>query len=230
MPAINAQLLTDVARQRFQALQLPAGADRNRYQTYISDMCNAILQALQQWRTSARLEGVRINGPVAIGGKLVADRLEPLILARAPAGWDAYTRAVAAGVHNQLSQFANEVSVPGLPWYPAFAAWPGPVAPPTPNVPTPLMALSAVACRNMKEGALTSAIFDKMPNPKPPCGKEVAIALAAGLEKALLAWLSAQKVMMVMGKGRVPTFAPPYVPVGPVVMGDNISTPGHIGS
>ena len=24
-----------------------------------------------------------------------------------------------------------------------------------------------------------------------------------------------------------PTFAPPYVPVGPVVMGDNIATPGH---
>jgi hypothetical protein len=31
-----------------------------------------------------------------------------------------------------------------------------------------------------------------------------------------------------MGKGPIPSFAPPYVPVGPVVMGDNISAPGHV--
>jgi hypothetical protein len=31
-----------------------------------------------------------------------------------------------------------------------------------------------------------------------------------------------------MGSGPVPTYAPPYVPVGPVVMGDNIATPGHL--
>lgn len=228
MPAINAQLLIDTVRQRFQALQLPAGVDRNRFQTYVSSMSNAILQALQLWRSTARLEGVRINGPVATGGRLVTDPLEPLILARAPAGWEVYSRAVAAGVHNQLRQFANEVSVPGLRWYPSFAAWPGPKAPPTPNVPSPLILLSAVASRNLTAGALTAAIFDKLPNPKPPCGKEVAIALAAGLEKALLAWLAAQPVSMVMGMGFVPTFAPPYVPVGPVVMGDNLPTPGHL--
>jgi hypothetical protein len=31
-----------------------------------------------------------------------------------------------------------------------------------------------------------------------------------------------------MGKGQIPTFAPPYVPVGPVVGGDVLSIPGHL--
>jgi hypothetical protein len=33
--------------------------------------------------------------------------------------------------------------------------------------------------------------------------------------------------MAVLGKGPIPSFAPPFVPVGPVVMGDNVGTPGH---
>jgi hypothetical protein len=173
---------------------------------------------------------VRINAVTAMGGKLRSVALDPLILQRAPAGWDAYNRAIAAGVHNQFHSFANEVSVPGLPWYPAFAAYPGPVAPPTPNVPSPLMTIAAVASRHLKEGTITDMIWNKMPTPKPACGKEVAIAIAHGIEKAAFAWLSSQQVALVMGKGPVPSFAPPYVPVGPVVMGDNIPMPGHIAS
>jgi hypothetical protein len=41
-------------------------------------------------------------------------------------------------------------------------------------------------------------------------------------------WIASQMVMLVMGKGPIPTFAPPFVPVGPVVGGDNIATPGHL--
>jgi hypothetical protein len=230
MPAISQQMITDMARQRFQQIALPQGTDRTRYTTYIVSMCGAIAQALDVWRRSAYLEGVRINAVTAMGGKLRSVALDPLILQRAPAGWDAYNRAIAAGVHNQFHSFANEVSVPGLPWYPAFAAYPGPVAPPTPNVPSPLMTIAAVASRHLKEGTITDMIWNKMPTPKPACGKEVAIAIAHGIEKAAFAWLSSQQVALVMGKGPVPSFAPPYVPVGPVVMGDNIPMPGHIAS
>lgn len=228
MPAINPHMVIEVARQRFQQVQPPAGTDRNRFKAYVEGMCQAINQALQIWRASACLDGVRINGPVASGGKLRSVALEPLILQRAPAGWEAYSRAIAAGVHNQFTSFANEVSVPGLPWYPAFAAFPGPMAPPAPNVPCSLMALAAAAARHLKEGPITDAIWNKLPGPKPALGKEVAAAIAAGIERAAYPWLSAQKVMNVLGKGPIPTYAPPYVPVGPVVGGDIIATPGHI--
>jgi len=228
MPAINPQMVINVARQRFQQIQVPAGTDRTRFVTYIQGMCEAINQALQTWRASAYLEGVRINGPVATGGKLRSVALEPLILQRAPAGWDAYSRAIAAGVHRQFTSFANEVSVPGLPWYPAFAAFPGASAPPMPNVPCPLMALSAAAARHLKAGTITDVICNELPNAKPALGKEVAMAIAAGIEKAVFAWLPAQMVQTVLGKGPIPSFAPPYVPVGPVVGGDIIARPGHI--
>lgn len=229
MPAINPQMVIDMARQRFQQIQLPSGTDRQRFLNYVNGMCQAINQALETWRLSAYLEGVRIMGPIATGGKLRSVPLDPLIMQRAPAGWDVYNRAIAAGVHNQFTSFANEVTVPGLPWYPAFAAFPMPVAPPMPNVPCPLMSIAAVGARHLKEGSITDMIYNKMPNPKPACAKEVAIAIAFGIEKAAFAWLSSQMVKNVMGKGPVPSFAPPYVPVGPVVGGDNIAAPGHIG-
>jgi hypothetical protein len=230
MPAISQQMITEMARQRFQQMSLPQGTDRTRFTTYIVSMCGAIAQALDTWRRAAYLEGVRINAVSAMGGKLRSVALDPLIMQRAPAGWDVYNRAIAAGVHNQFHSFANEVSVPGLPWYPAFAAFPGPMAPPMPNVPTPLMTIAAVASRHLKEGTITDMIYNKMPTPKPACGKEVAIAIANGIEKAAFAWLPSQQVALVMGKGPIPTFAPPYVPVGPVLMGDIIPTPGHIAS
>ena len=53
-------------------------------------------------------------------------------------------------------------------------------------------------------------------------------AIATVLALAFLMWLPMQQVMLVMGKGQIPTFAPPFVPVGPVVMGDNLPVPGHL--
>jgi hypothetical protein len=52
--------------------------------------------------------------------------------------------------------------------------------------------------------------------------------IATVVSAAFMLWLPAQQVMNVLGKGPIPTFAPPYVPVGPVVMGDNIAIPGHL--
>lgn len=231
MPAINISLMVQFAQQRFQVMSLPQGTDRTRFANYIRNMCTAIGQGLEPWRLQARLTGVRIVAATASGGKLYSSvGIETQVRQRAPTGWDNYTQAIAAGVHNQFQSFANEVSVPGLAWYPAFAAWPGPQAPPMPNVPCPLMAISAMALRHLRESAFTDMIWNKLPSPKPPCGKEVAIAIGHGLEKAAFAWLSAQQVMNVLGKGPVPGFAPPYVPVGPVMGGDIISTAGHIAS
>jgi len=53
-------------------------------------------------------------------------------------------------------------------------------------------------------------------------------SIATVLALAFLMWLPMQQVMLVMGKGQIPTFAPPFVPVGPVVMGDNLPIPGHL--
>lgn len=228
MAQINAVLMADIAKQRFQSLTLPAGVDRNRLVTYVNGICSAIGRAWNLWQSQASLTQVSINGPLASGGKLVGPGLEAFILSSAPPGWESYSRPIAAGIHNQWTSFQREVRVPNLPWYPAFAAFPGPYAPPMPNVPCPLAALSAQATRFMKESDIATAIINKFGNPKPSCANEVAKVVAAGVEKALFPWLSSTMVTRVMGKGPIPTFAPPYVPVGPVAGGTGDNLPGGL--
>jgi len=51
-------------------------------------------------------------------------------------------------------------------------------------------------------------------------------AIADGFEKMVDVWKISTMVTNVLGTGAIPTFAPPYVPVGPVVGGIGIMTPG----
>ena len=122
--------------------------------------------------------------------------------------------------------FQRSFKVPGLPWYPSFAAFPGPMAPPTPNVPTPLVACTHDAGR-VSAPTLKDAMGRRL-HTTDADATHFFDAVATGFSMAVTQWLPAQPVTNVLGKGPVPTFAPPYVPVGPVVMGDNIATPGHL--
>ena len=47
-------------------------------------------------------------------------------------------------------------------------------------------------------------------------------------EKSFEHWWKSTTIEELVVKGPVPSFAPPYVPVGPVVMGDNLNAPGHL--
>jgi hypothetical protein len=141
---------------------------------------------------------------------------------------------VAKGVSKAFKNWQDQVMVPGLPWYPAFAAFPGPMAPPMPNLPMPL--ICCVSPR-MSDIILPSTMTKEMDDAldgdlkkKDPEKQYHALhdAIATVLSLAFLMWLPSQQVMLVLGKGPIPTFAPPFVPVGPVVGGDNIPLPGHL--
>ncbi len=108
------------------------------------------------------------------------------------------------------------------------------MAPPMPNIPMPLIACpSAMMARitvpmqlqqemvNALDGGLKRDDKDKQ-------HEALFDAIATVLALAFLTWLPAQQVMLVLGKGPIPTFAPPFVPVGPVMGGDNIAVPGHL--
>ena len=119
-------------------------------------------------------------------------------------------------------------------WYPAFAAFPGPMAPPMPNIPVPLIiCVSSKMTSIIMPDDMTSAMDDALDSSmkdKDPDKQYHALhdAIATVLSLAFLMWLPSQQVMLVLGKGPIPTFAPPFVPVGPVVGGDNIAAPGHL--
>jgi hypothetical protein len=202
---------------------LRASGGSARDEPFVTAMCSAINGAMSQWKSKAMFTQVVINGPTALGGPgcLFGPALAPLIGGLAPTG-GAAGQAVARGIGASFATWQRGVVVPGLPWYPSFAAFPGPQAPPLPNVPSTLIQLPSSGL-----GIATSpaAILGAMGR-SDPASRAIAIAFS----QSLLIWISSQMVSLVFGTGPVPTFAPPFVPVGPVVGGTVLATPGHLAS
>ncbi len=200
-------------------------------------MVDAIAYAHGMWKLQAKFQNVQIMAVSAIGapgcldGQPLESNIKNAPMVASFSGNKAKHRdAVAKGVSKCFKDWQDQVTIPGLPWYPAFAAFPGPMAPPMPNVPTPLIACvsakitSIVAPMDMKsamDDALDGGLKDKDPDKHyESLHDAIATVCAAGFA----IWVAAQ-MPMVMGKGPIPTFAPPYVPVGPVVGGDIIPSP-----
>jgi hypothetical protein len=209
------------------------------------DFHDAMLDAVQyshnMWKLQAKFKDLKVNAVVALGtpGCLDGPELESNIK-NAPmcASWTGNMKkhrdAVAKGVSKCFKDWQGQVTVPGLPWYPAFAAFPSAMAPPMPNIPMPLITcisskMSSIIMPDDMTKAMDDALDDGMKK-KDPDKQYHALhdAIATVLALAFLIWLPSQQVMLVLGKGPIPSFAPPFVPVGPVVNGDNISAPGHL--
>jgi hypothetical protein len=211
------------------------------FKSFHDDMIDAISYAHNMWKLQAKFTGLQIMGPALIGkpGCLQGPELESLIK-NAPqcmgyTGNKAKWRdAVATGVSKCFKDWQDQVMIPGMPLYPAFAMFPGPMAPPMPNIPLPLAGCpSAMLSRmadptqmaNEMKSAHDGGLKDK---DKDKHFEALFDAVATVVSLGFVMWFPAQQVMTVMGKGQIPTFAPPFVPAGPVVMGDNLAIPGHM--
>ena len=195
---------------------------------FIDGTCDAICSAWSQWQTAATMVGVVINAVTAVGGQIVGPPLTPLILASAPKGSPMeakYSAVIAQVIGTAWLTFTATVKVTGMPWYPAFAAVPSPVAPPSPNIPCPFAALTqvpvSISCNVMK-----MQMVGQLGDPMAPFHKELFESICDAFEKSYNIWKGTTMVTNVLGTGPVPTFAPPYVPVGPVVGGVGTMTPG----
>ena len=204
-------------------------------------MVDAVQFAHNMWKLQAKFKDLQIMAVSAIGspGCLDGPELESLIknapqCAAFTGNMAKHRDAVAKGVSKCFKDWQGQVTVPGLPWYPAFAAFPGPMAPPMPNVPMPLIAcisakMTSIIMPNDMKAAMDDALDGGMKDKDPEKHYEALHdAIATTLAIAFLMWLPSQQVMLVMGKGPIPTFAPPVVPVGPVMGGDNLPIPGHL--
>lgn len=201
---------------------------------------NRLLEAVRfahgLWRLQAHFQNIIINGPIALGppGCLAGPVLDPLIRTAPDVATDQGTAAefrdaVARGVSTCFGMWQSGVQVPGLAWYPQFAAFPGPMAPPVPNIPAPLLACPSATASQLSQPLLKQAIVTQLPQAMRVPQVETAVgAMAQSLATYFSTWIVTQIVMNVMGQGPVPSFAPPYVPVGPVVAGSVIPTPGHL--
>jgi hypothetical protein len=193
---------------------------------FIDDTCSAICSAWSQWQSLASMTGVVINAITASLGQVVGPPWQPLILASAPKSSPMemkYSNVIATVMSNTWMQYTATIKVPGLPWYPAFAAFPSPVAPPTPNVPVPVIALTQMP---PQPALMKQMMVAQLGDPMAPFHAELFEAIIDGFDKMFKIWQTSTMVTNVLGTGPIPTFAPPYVPAGPVVGGVGTMTPG----
>jgi hypothetical protein len=199
-----------------------------KFGAFIDGICSAICSAWSTWQSTAMLTGVMVNAVTAAGGVVAGPPLLPLILASAPKATPSeikYSMAVANAIGTGWLSYTASIKVPGLPWYPAFAAVPSPVAPPVPNTPVPVIALVQVTA-SVGAAMLKTQMSANLGDPMAPFHKELFESIADAFEKCFLIWQASTQVTQVMGFGAVPTFAPPIVPVGPVVAGMANMIPG----
>ena len=142
------------------------------------------------------------------------------------------------GVQEEIAQaFATPVwlgwrkwsltfNIPSIPAFPAFAAFPGPYAPPTPALPISLSAASSDRDL-LRAESLKKQILGRLGKwgKDPDAGKAVERFTQWFDERFTLA-VNTSWISNLYGQGPVPTYAPPYVPVGPVIQGRLTSAPG----
>ena len=122
-----------------------------------------------------------------------------------------FSNAIATAISNGWMAYQSTIKIPGLPWYPAFAAFPGPFAPPTPNVPCPVIALTQVTV-SVSANALSGSMVGLLGDPTALHHKQLFDSVADAFEKCFMTWQTSTQVTNVLGAGPIPTFAPPFVP------------------
>ncbi len=188
---------------------------------------------VNEWIGRARIQGGRVSGPTAILGPgcLVSDTnietrvLQILTSSQVPREISAALAKVLAGAWNDWAA-GFQIVLPTA--YPSFAAFPGPFAPPTPAAVAPSISQgNSVGEASLKARLLVNKLNLALrihPKRVPGTTPEQAMqSLADWVEGSFNEWKGLVTLAGMMGKGPVPTFAPPYVPVGPVIAGDNIS-------
>lgn len=201
------------------------------FEEFIDGILGAFAGAVDEWSKLAVLVNVKVNAVIAADGKIQGPPLEPLILKSAPMGTpqlQKYSKAVAKAVGKAWDNWMKNAKVPGLPWYPAFAAFPGPIAPPMPNIPVPLILLQSSSEADMSAAKLEKAMVDALGDRDAAHHKTLFKALGQGIGLIFQGWKAMTMVTMVLGTGNIPSFAPPVAPVGPVVNGTGTMTPGGL--
>lgn len=203
------------------------------WSTIVKSARTGFEKGANEWILRSRVKGGAIRGPNAelTPGSLTSDvNFERVIL----------HEMVAAGVPADIGViFARELwsawkewadgfhlTLPGA--FPKFAAFPGPQAPPTRAAQPgyPLARGLSSGDHRLQAPTLQTRLATSLRSvagKEAPALAEELKSLASWIDASFREWKASAQIMGVMGKGPVPTFAPPYVPVGPVVGGDSLS-------
>jgi hypothetical protein len=197
---------------------------------FIDKTCSAICSAWSTWQSSTTMVGVMIMGPIATMGSLVGPPMTPLILGQGAVNTPSemkFTNVIANVIGTAWQQFTATVMIPGLPFYPAYAASPTPVAVPVPNIPFPFAALTQVPV-SISAQIMKMQMIAQLGDPQAPFAKELFESIATAFEQCYDLWKVSTMVNNVLpGPCPVPSWTP-LSPVGPVVGGMATMLPGGL--
>jgi hypothetical protein len=201
----------------------------DQFAKYIDGICGAICDGIDKWMKMTMVAGVVINGPVGLllPGGVIGPPLMPLIFATAPKNTPQeikYSNAIANAFGTLWMPW--HMGLTGMLSYPAFAAFPGPMAPPMPNIPVPLITFSSPGESGLSPSNLKSLMSANLADPQALHAIDLFDSIATAFSTVFQIFKASTLVQNVLGMGPIPTFAPPFVPVGPVLGGTVIPTPG----
>ncbi|MBL8173967.1 MAG: hypothetical protein JNK48_04815 [Bryobacterales bacterium] len=187
----------------------------------------AFREGVNAWIGKAGIAGGVVNGPVlelrpgALNSPIQVNNLVFAAMTRngvSPLISKALANTLGGAWHEWAAGFHLRATA-----FPALAAVPAPAAGPTPGVPVPLRqgassgesSLSRTMLSSRLAAALqgqTQGVTGNMPQSMDD--------LAQWVDGSYQDWKSLAMLSGLAGQGNVPTFAPPYVPVGPVIQGN----------
>mgnify|MGYP000200464350 CR=1 FL=1 len=200
-----------------------------QFDKYIDGICGAICDGIDKWMRMATIAGAMINGPVGMvfPGCVIGPPLMPLIFATAPKGTPQemkYSLAISSAFGTLWLPW--HMGLTGMLSYPAFAAFPGPMAPPMPNIPVPLVTFASAGESGLSPASLKNLMTANLGDPTALHASDLFDSLSRAFSPIFQMFKTSTLVQNVLGMGPVPTFAPPFVPAGPVLGGTVIPTPG----
>jgi hypothetical protein len=144
-----------------------------------------------------------------------------------PANFVLFVKAIATAIDTAWNTWQSGYMVT-LMYPPTFASFPGPMHPPTPNIPLPVAAGSSAGDPTMKKGMLSQLMMANLSGVTPDKLTQLLFdKVSEGFCMIFDIWKTSTMISNVLGTGPVPSFAPPFVPVGPVVAGSIIPKPGN---
>jgi hypothetical protein len=126
------------------------------------------------------------------------------------------------------ADWSDSVTLTGLPFYPMFQAWPGPVSAVMSNLPTPLSACPSPGAVSLTPLPLAQRLQEALPaDYAQQSARQPLQDFGSWFAGRFSTWRAGAVMQNVLGWGST-AYAPPYVPVSPVVNGTLRSIPGFI--
>lgn len=200
---------------------------------FIDGISDALCGAWQQWMSTAAIAGVIVAGPVGTitPGMFQGPPFFPLAFVQAPKVKPTmmkYAQAVCNAINTAWQAwhmgFTGMLNFP-----PTFAMMTSPLHPPTPNIPINIAgAGSSPGEALLSASALKMAMVANLGDPTAQHHQDLFDCIAQAFEQAFTTFKTSTMINNVLGLGPIPTFAPPLVPGGPVVMGVGNAVPGSM--